>query len=170
MSYQFSNISAQDFGLKKLIVLAISVLFLVATVGFAYPGSASAATCSGTSCNGKNPSTTGCTANGYLAKQVPVRRTSDGSVISGVYMQLYYSTTCKTNWVRVNANPYCGKATKVIDVAQAGGYHVSTSDTTCASSYSMQVYAPGSTPVQISVTLRDTAGTVRGFTDSYLVQ
>ncbi len=169
MSYQNISTGGQGLGLKRILILAVAVLFLIASLGLVSPATVNAATCSGSGCNGKDPVVTGCTASAYLAKQFPIRRVSDGTVVSGVYLQVYYSNTCGTNWVRVNKNPYCGKVVKVIDVAKVDGYHEVETDTTCGASYSMQVYAPGSTPVQVYAKLYDTAGRVKAGTDSYLV-
>jgi hypothetical protein len=156
--------------IKQTSRLTILTLALALTLGLAFPASSSAATCSGASCNGKDPSTTGCTANAYMVGQYPVRRTSDGAVIAGVYMQLYYSNTCGTNWMRINKNPYCGNVYKYIAVAVQGGTVETENDKTCGASYTMQVYAPGSTPVQFWANLKDTSGKIKAYAPEQLVR
>ncbi len=144
---------------------ALIALFLLA-VGLSVMPRAQAATCYGTSCNGKNPATTGCTYNSYLARQWPVVYASNGQAVSGVYMQLYYSRSCGTNWVRVNANPFGGYADKRICNAWTGYCPNVERDWGNVASFSMMVYAPGSTPVQLNVQLRDTSGAVRGYAEA----
>ncbi|MGW4206779.1 DUF2690 domain-containing protein [Lentzea sp. NPDC004789] len=73
--------------------LSIALLGGVTTVANAAPAQAplsAAATCSGTGCDGKDPYDSGC---GGGRSEIDRQSTSKGTFI------LYYSNTCKTNWV-----------------------------------------------------------------------
>jgi hypothetical protein len=152
---------------STLVAGVLAVTFFTAVLA---PVNVSAATCSGNGCNGKDPAATGCNANAYLAKRTQFISAATGNKISGAYMDIYYSRTCGTNWVRVTANPFGGIALKVIDVAKTGGFHEDESDWGAGSSYSMMVYAPGSTPVQAWAHLRDTSGKIRAYAPETLIQ
>ena len=72
--------------------LSIALLGGVTTVASAAPAEApisAAATCSGTSCDGKDPYDSGCGGRSESGR----KSTAKGTFI------LYYSSTCKTNWI-----------------------------------------------------------------------
>ncbi len=66
-------------------VVAVSGLTVAAPL-------ASAATCSGSGCNGKNPQTYGCAGDGDTV--------SNATASNGHYIELRYSKKCKAVWVR----------------------------------------------------------------------
>jgi hypothetical protein len=84
------------------LVGAVSVVSLVAT-----PASAGAVTCSGNSCNGKDPYATGCASGAYEITSAgrylldPYGHT-DGSII-----HLFWSPRCQTNWPVVTQPQSC---------------------------------------------------------------
>jgi hypothetical protein len=57
-----------------------------------------AATCSGSTCTGKNPSSTGCANDAITARSTSV---------DGIAVELRYSPTCRAAWgrIRFGANP-----------------------------------------------------------------
>lgn len=64
---------------------------------------AAAVTCSGNGCNNTDPFATGCGNSGaYEVAGVPIYKGST-SVVAG-YAQLWYSSTCGTNWTEVVVN------------------------------------------------------------------
>jgi len=125
----------------------------------------SAVSCSGNGCNGKDPIYTGCNQNAYLAKRFVIPENSSGLALWQTFADVYYSRSCGTNWVRVTQNPFGGTAFKSI---YTSSYTVNEYDRGYGSSYSMQVYAPGSTRVNIFIKLYDTANTARATAIGYL--
>ena len=120
-----------------------------------------AANCSGDGCNGKNPVTSGCNANGYLAKRIAFTDMNGIAMWDKVYADVYYSNICGTNWVRVTNNPWGGRAFKSIVSLNANGtprYTETEDDYTYGSSFSMMVYAPGNTAVDVWAKLYNQAG------------
>lgn len=153
----------------KITSFLILIAGAIIASGVLAPVRASAVGCSGYGCNGTDPAKTGCATNAYIAKRVNFYNTSNRSVISGVYMDVYYSRTCGTNWVRVTSNPFGGVAYKSITVATIGGFREDEADRTYGASYSMQVYAPGSTPVLAWANLYDTTNRIRANTAEIFV-
>lgn len=63
---------------------------------------------------------------------------------SGAQLQVFYSTLCGTNWIRVTGNPYGGAAVKYLNSSPDGpGFNDRTIDYGSGSSYGLQMYAPG---------------------------
>jgi hypothetical protein len=120
----------------------VALAILAAGFASAAPAAAAAdeagitATCSGTACDNKDPVDSGCAASG---SSVASKQTSKGT------FHLYYSSTCKTNWVRVPN--YAGGGTRlelsVWDVPRNKivRYYASTS---AGLHYGNMVYSPGS--------------------------
>ncbi|MGW1666624.1 DUF2690 domain-containing protein [Streptomyces microflavus] len=125
---------------------ALGALALMATVG---TGTANA----GPQHHGTDPAATGCNAQGAAIASRTIT-TMNGATTTVV---LYYSSLCQTNWIRVASNPLGGAAVKRIS-AEGRPALPDEVDFGHGSSYSMQVYAPGSTCVNFSVTLLDPAG------------
>jgi hypothetical protein len=148
---------------NKVILVMVVALTLLAPVFLT--SKTYAVGCSGNGCNGTNPATTGCSANGYLVRRSNFYYLGTRTAVSGVFLDLYYSRTCGTNWIRVTSNPWGGIANKVIQVSKYGSRPYVENDFTYSASYSMQVYAPGTTTVGYHANLYDTAGRLRAGTD-----
>ena len=103
--------------------------------------------------HGTDPAATGCNQN---AAQISSRgvETPYGQVVATV--QVFYSYSCQTNWIRVTGNPAGGATLKAIRTQ--GGAELVEVDWGTASSYSMQVYAPGSTCIEYQVALTYASG------------
>jgi len=137
------------------------------------PAHALAATCSGNGCNGTDPASTGCNQNAYLAKRLPILDMQYGLAIWQTYADVYYSNTCGTNWVRVTQNPYGGGTYKYIESLNPNGstkYLETETDYGYGSSYSMQVYAPGSTKIRVYAKLFNTSGGAEAWTGVQTIQ
>ncbi|HWO61383.1 MAG TPA: DUF2690 domain-containing protein [Umezawaea sp.] len=134
---------------KLLLALAVAVPL----VGVAGAGGASAAPWH----YGTDPAGTGCNSN---AAQIASRNISTPA--GNVTVQVFYSYSCSTNWIRVTGNPGGGWTDKWISAD--GGAELYETDYGYGSSYSMQVYAPGATCVNFRVQLVDTAGGYYGGT------
>jgi hypothetical protein len=122
---------------QRLIAAAVAALALLV-------GTATAASAEGTSggsnyYDGKDPAWTGCNANASQIATRPINDRTTGQQVSTI--QIFYSWSCGTNWIRVTGNPYGGNTTKYID-SSLGGWN-SEWDEGYGSSYSMMVYAPG---------------------------
>lgn len=144
-----------------VLILAVSLI----AIGGA--PSASAVTCSGHGCDGKDPIYTGCNQNAYLAKEYIMKDRYGIAIWDKV--QVYYSRSCGTNWVRVTGNPYGGATYKMIQSLNPNGtvmYNETETDYGYGSSYSMMVYAPGSTPVRLYGKVFDTAGNAQAWSDT----
>lgn len=142
------------------LILSVSIFMVSAP-------SASAASCSGHGCNGQDPIYTGCNQNAYLAKEYLIKDKYGIAIWNKV--QVYYSNTCGTNWVRVTGNPYGGATYKMIQSLHSNGTPMFTEEETdygYAASYSMMVYAPGSTPVRLYAKVFDTAGNAQAWSDT----
>lgn len=130
-------------GLRKT---ALSVLGVFAAV-LGMVGTAHA----GPQHHGTNPASTGCATGSYAIASHPVRDGA-GAVVTNV--EVRYSPSCGTNWVRLY-NPVAGTtAHKAIRVA-GGAWLPDEADYGQVWSYSMQVYAPGSTCIEYSVTIEN---------------
>ncbi|WP_157978295.1 MULTISPECIES: DUF2690 domain-containing protein [Nocardia] len=113
--------------------------------------------------HGTNPSAGPdfCNQNGYLAATRPIE-TELGQVVT--YVDVYYSNSCQTNWIRVRENPAGGATIKTIWAdGQPGPF--TEQDNGSDSSYSMQVYAPGTTCIHFQVHLKYPDG--RHFAETY---
>jgi hypothetical protein len=83
--------------------LAALAMALAAGVAFLVPATASAAPavgCSGYGCDGTDPSGTGCAATAITAETKNAYE-SNGSGYEIGYVQLRYSTACRTVWARI---------------------------------------------------------------------
>ena len=78
--------------MKRRLLMALAAGLLVVLA--ALP--AAAATCSGSGCNGLNPSTTGCTTGAYVVSETDIYDSFSSDYIGGV--QLWWSPTCETAW------------------------------------------------------------------------
>lgn len=129
------------------ILAAMVVILGLSVVGMA-PANA------GPQHHGSDPAATGCNKNASLIATRGVE-TEFGQVVATV--QVYYSHSCQTNWIRVTGNPGGGAAIK--SIGTNGSWLPNEIDYGTGSSYSMQVYAPGSTCVNFQVELRNANGT-----------
>ncbi len=84
-----------------------------------------------------------CNRNAKLIATRPVTERDTGRQVAT--LEIYYSYTCQSNWIRVTGNPYGGGANKYI-TSDLGGWN-SEADPGYGSSYSMLVYAPGTTRI-----------------------
>ncbi|MDI5941065.1 MULTISPECIES: DUF2690 domain-containing protein [unclassified Micromonospora] len=136
--------------IAAVLVTATALLLSAATA--AHAGSASGGS---NYYDGKNPATTKDSSGVYCnvnASQIATRPITDRSTGQQVAtLQIFYSWSCQSNWIRVTGNPYGGNTTKNI-FSSLGGWN-SESDSGYGSSYSMMVYAPGTTQINGEVTL-----------------
>lgn len=154
-------------GIIATIVLAFAMILSVVT-----PAGSYAVSCSGNGCNGKDPAATGCNQNAYLAKRFPFYD-NYGIILSPYssstpYMDIYYSRSCGTNWVRVTNNPYGGTTYKEIQSLNSNNtakYTETESDWGYGSSYSMMVYAPGTTHIRAWAKVSNTSNAAKARTD-----
>lgn len=107
--------------------------------------------------DGKDPAATGCNRNASLIATRPVRDRANGAEVAT--LQVFYSWSCGTNWIRVTGNPYGGYTVKWIQ-SHAGGYDTEW-DWGDIASYGMMVYAPGDTKISASAHLLDANYTER---------
>lgn len=140
-------------------IVATTLLALTASVATAAPASAGAVD------HGRDPSVSyggaaPCNSNSKLIKTRAVENIY-GQTVSTV--QIFYSLSCQTNWIRVTGNAGGGAAVKSIR-AQGGAWLPEEIDYGTGSSYSMQVYAPGSTCIDYHVELKNANGTHYGET------
>jgi hypothetical protein len=145
--------------MKKSMLPRRLVVTLVAATALLMSGatSAQASGASGGSSyyDGKDPSTTRDSANvacNVNASQIATRPITDNNTGQTVAtIQIFYSWSCRSNWIRVTGNPYGGNTTKNI-FSSLGGWN-SEVDAGYGSSYSMMVYAPGNTHIDGEVSL-----------------
>lgn len=98
--------------------------------------------------DGKDPSVSyrrqaACNVNARQIAARPIKEISTGRTVAT--LQVFYSNSCQTNWIRVTGNPYRGETVKYIE-SSLGGWN-SEVDDGAGASYSMMVYAPGTTRV-----------------------
>jgi Protein of unknown function (DUF2690) len=89
---------------------------------------ASAASCRGSSCNGKSPITMGCVADAVNINQVVDQDNASGGTFGRQVVTLRYSRKCNASWARVTASAG-GTARVTSSVAYMGGYKPSTKRT-----------------------------------------
>jgi hypothetical protein len=90
------TVANQGNGLRSLLV-RVGVVLLLATGGLVVWGQPSmAATCSGSTCSGKNPQTAGCSPSGVTK----LSKTWDEQTTA----EIRYSSTCKAWWARVRTD------------------------------------------------------------------
>lgn len=135
--------------------VAVLVATVALTVSVATPAQAGSASGGKNYYDGKNPASTKdsagvyCNVNASLIATRPIRDRYTGQNVASI--QVFYSWSCKSNWIRVTKNPYGGDADKYIESA-LGGWNFEW-DSGYGSSYSMMVYAPGTTRIFGDVTL-----------------
>lgn len=123
---------------------------------------------SGTGFDGTDPISTGCVNSGQLISERAVN-TWQGENAGTV--QVWYSSACGTNWVRTWTRYDEGNSNKNIERPAQNGLHAFAEhegDLGGGWSYSMQVYAPGSTQIRVWGSI-DTGGAMTGFYDFTLV-
>jgi len=156
---------------RSSLIVTLSIAMATAAMLLSSPNQAMAVSCSGHSCDGKDPIYTGCNQNAYLAKRYPIYDTY--GIFTGQYTDVYYSRSCGTNWLRVTGNPYGGVAYKMIQSLNSNGtvhYTEVEKDTGYGSSYSMMVYAPGSTRIEFYGKLFDKSNKSRAWTGYMTLQ
>ena len=137
--------------------LTHTIIPIAAAAGLLLAQSPAWAECTGQSVSwgssyydGKDPAATGCNVNASKIATRPVKNRYTGQQVATV--EVYYSWSCQSNWIRVSNNPYGGETVKNIFSDLGGG----NSEVDCgyASSYSMMVYAPGNTGIDVQVYLK----------------
>lgn len=86
--------------LKRILGTLVLGLSLVVVVPMS---SASAVSCSGNSCTGKDPETTGCAADATTVSTFTAHYGNNFGL--DPYLELRQSNRCKTRWVRVKSGP-----------------------------------------------------------------
>ena len=110
-------------------VVAICALTIVSAVPiFGFAGSAVAAGCSGSGCNGKSPVAMGCGADAVTVNDVVDEDHASGGTFGRQVVELRYSRRCNASWSRVTASAG-GTAHVTSSVAYMGGYKTSTQRT-----------------------------------------
>ena len=118
-----------------------------------------------------NPASTGCAAD---AITIATRNIASPQALYGT-MEVRYSPSCGTNWVRANmlaSNPGFTVTKGIIRFSSQpdghggwlGYYQNYEYDPAVGSSFGMQVYAPGSTCIQAMSVVRDGNGQLVAFT------
>jgi hypothetical protein len=97
---------------------------------------ASAATCSGTGCNNTLPYATGCNSGASLIHTY---------YVAGGRFDMFYSGTCQTNWIQWSGPNVCTWKR----VQSAYGSWTTWEIDQATWSYSRQIYAPGTTTVDV---------------------
>jgi hypothetical protein len=131
-----------------------TVFALLATLTFGAALAVPEAALAGSEHHGTDPSATGCNQNAFLVTTRGIE-TELGQVVS--YVDVYYSRSCTTNWIRVRGNPAGGNTEKDLRADGRPALPRETDPGTGAS-YTMQVYAPGSTCIHFQVRLRHPDG------------
>jgi uncharacterized protein DUF2690 len=139
------------------IVLAILASFL--TCGLLTAVQASAAP--NDPYSGSNPYTTGCSADGITIATRPIH---SQQAVFGT-MEVRYSPTCGTNWVRAVMSVQNSGYTVTKGIIRESGqlpdlyyYQDYTTDPAVGSSFGMQVYAPGGICIKVMAEVRDPSG------------
>ncbi|WP_425471359.1 DUF2690 domain-containing protein [Saccharothrix texasensis] len=118
-----------------------------------------------------NPLTTGCGADAITIATRPIR---SPQALYGT-MEVRYSPSCGTNWVRavINASSSTNTVTKGIRRPSSqpdgqggwlGFYEDLETDPAVGSSFGMQVYAPGSTCIYAMSVVHTDSGQIAAFT------
>ncbi|GAA5115402.1 hypothetical protein GCM10023339_22460 [Alloalcanivorax gelatiniphagus] len=99
-----------------------------------------------------DPGATGCNRNAYqITRNIQLKRIDNERPINA-YMQIFYSRSCGTNWIRLTRNPYGTVAEKLLITDIEGAWRTDEEyDTGYGSSYGMQLYAPGCIIAQITI-------------------
>jgi hypothetical protein len=131
----------------------MSKLAIGAVLALAVQFAATPAYATGTSYDGTDPATTGCANSARVIWSTQLYNYTVPGDDMGE-MEVMYSPTCVTNWVRIYINPgqgYTLTASKWIERPAGNGLpekDITTNDTATGWSYGMQVYAPGCIYVQ----------------------
>lgn len=135
-------------------LLGVSAIALALTAGAGAAGA-------GPQHHGTDPAATGCNRNASLIATRSIQ-TELGQIVG--HVDVFYSHSCQTNWIRVRENRAGGATVKDI---RADGRPALPSeiDYGTGSSYSMQVYAPGSTCIRFQVHLKYPDG--RHYAETY---
>jgi hypothetical protein len=94
--------------IKRRLLMALAAGLLGALT--AIP--AAAATCSGSGCSGLSPSTTGCTADGYIVSETNIYDAFSSDYIGEI--TLWWSPTCQAAWAHTYSDidqPFLVRAT-----------------------------------------------------------
>lgn len=143
-----TSTSAARPGLRKSVSAVVAVCF----AGGLSLASSAPASAAGYSYDGTDPAVTGCAGNstpifsGYLTD--PFTGATSGQ------WEVRYSYSCGTNWVRAYSYNSSYIVKKYVQ-RTSDGYSVSDNDVYAGWTYSRQVYAPGSTCVNVNVLLSD---------------
>jgi Protein of unknown function (DUF2690) len=114
-------------------IAALSVVIALTSVGLLTgQPSAAAASCRGSSCNGKNPVTMGCAADAVTINSVVDEDRASGGTFGRQVVQLRYSRKCNASWSRVTGTAG-GTAAVTSSAAYMGGYKSSTQRTRSSS-------------------------------------
>lgn len=84
--------------------------------------------CYGDYCSGKDPESTGCSADAVTVAYTPYRYGT---------LDLRWSNTCKTNWARINSS-YTGS----LQARQSTGYTQGFSSSNASYSWTKMIYSP----------------------------
>ena len=119
-------------GIRSILLsVAIGAAWLIIPVD-----NALAVSCSGSTCNGKSPETTGCAASGVTLRYIYIRRDGAGPNLAKV--ELRSSTVCKTRWSRVTS--LIGPVDISTEIDRNDGLFYADWDPNATSAYSPMVY------------------------------
>lgn len=110
---------------------ALALTAVLTVSPFSTPTAQAAVGCSGNACTGKDPLSTGCSADAYTVSSTAVYGTGGANVV-----EIRWSPTCKTNWARVNWVTSNVKATQQTGLVQ--GY----SSNNGVNAWSKMIYSP----------------------------
>lgn len=136
--------------LTKALVLVLSMMLLATAPAQALSGRGYDNTNPSKSYDGKPA----CNQNSSRIASYSFRDDHTGRVIPNAVLEVYYSSSCGTNWTRVvnNNTNYTGYIYQEIR-SGAGGYEEERDRGYTGPYYSMQVYAPGTTWIKFRAVL-----------------
>ncbi|MFC9692056.1 hypothetical protein ACFTSF_26125 [Kribbella sp. NPDC056951] len=123
--------------MKKVPRLLVGLAILMAGLSPLSADAKTTATCSGTGCNNKDPYATGCNVGAS-----PIH---DFYPPGGGRFRMFYSGTCGTNWIQWDGAAVCTWKR----VQSPYGSWTQWEKDHATWSYSMQIYAPGNSWVQV---------------------
>ncbi|MFJ1767911.1 DUF2690 domain-containing protein [Amycolatopsis sp. NPDC088138] len=118
----------------KKTVTSLALTAAVLGAGVIAAPAASAVTCYGDYCSGKDPESSGCSADAYTVVSARIPGT-------GSYVELRWSPTCKTNWARTSWNGD-SPSTSLRAVQCATGYTQGYSTNNGSFWWSRMIYSP----------------------------
>jgi Protein of unknown function (DUF2690) len=128
----------RNFRVRRAAVAAGVALIAAPLIGLAGAMPAQAAGCSGISCNGQDPSLTGCASSAYTVVSDYIYN-STSTIVGRV--DLRYSPTCGTNWARTTS--YIGAQTlDAVVTRNDEGIHYNEYLNNVTNVYTDMVYAP----------------------------